>query len=280
MAEEELDIRTYTGVEDLQTLFDYEAKYLFQEHFQTSDTCDLVLAGNHTRLEHLEDRCGGPQTLLSIIHEEGRDQQEECLISAWSGPLWRIVKELHTLEPFGHKLKPGDEVKLGRCVLKIKRLAAREELKQADFQQAPALLPELEASAVAEDGFVHSPCRLCLNDENAAGDPLLHPCKCTGSLKYIHLSCIQDWIRTQVTMKELGGRPCGFSWKPVMCEICHTPLPVILTVDGQSYDLFGVECMSLGAYIVAEETHEATQETMFHVAAFNEQGILSIVLFP
>ena len=137
-----------------------------------------------------------------------------------------------------------------------------------------------EASAVAEDGFLHSPCRLCLNDENAAGDPLLHPCKCTGSLKYIHLSCIQDWIRTQVTMKELGGRPCGFSWKPVMCEICHTPLPVILTVDGQSYDLFGVECMSLGAYIVAEETHEATQETMFHVAAFNEQGILSIVLFP
>lgn len=278
MAEEEVDIRTYTGTEDLQFLFDYEAKYLFQGHFEARDSCDLVLLGNHTQVLHPEDRCNGTQTLLSIHFEEGRE--EECVISSWAGSLWRIVKELHTSEPFGHKLKAGDEVKLGRSVLKIKRLAAREELKQADFLQAPSLLPELESSAVAEDGLFHSPCRLCLNDENTAGDPLLHPCKCTGSLKYIHLSCIQDWIRTQVTMKERAGRPYCFSWKPMICEICHSHLPVILTVDGQNYDLFGVECMSLGAYIVVEETNESTMETMFHVAAFNEQGVLTIVLSP
>lgn len=277
MAEDQLDIRTYTGVDDLQGLFDYETKYLFQGHFETRDTCDLVLSGNHVITQHPEDRCIGQQTLLAIRYDDSSQQHEECVISAWSGPLWRIVKELHSTEPFGYRLKPGDEVKLGRCTLKIKRLAAREEMRQTDFQQAPSLLPELDASASPEDGCIHAACRLCLVDENTAGDPLLHPCKCTGSLKYIHLSCIQDWIKTQVTMKQQGGRPCGFSWKPVLCEICHSHLPVVLSVDGQSYDLFGVECMSLGTYLVAEETNEVTMETKFHVAAFNEHGVLTIV---
>ena len=269
----QIDIRTYTCPEELSPLFDYESKYLFQSHFVATDTCDLVLAGNHTQLLYPEDQIVGPSTLLTI-----RFEGEECFVGAWGGQLWRIVKELQAEGGGGYRLKQGDEIKLGRCILKVRRLGEFERLAQMDFNQV-SLLQDLDQSHVhsPDDSFVHTACRLCLSDENSPGDPLLHPCRCTGSLKYIHLSCIQDWVKTRVSMKESNGRPCGFSWKPVLCEICHTTLPVFLETGGQTYDLFGVECMSLGSYIVLEELNEFTKETTFHVASVYEHASLTIV---
>lgn len=36
-------------------------------------------------------------------------------------------------------------------------------------------------------------CRVCLDDENTL-DNLIAPCKCNGSVKYIHTSCHEKWI--------------------------------------------------------------------------------------
>ena len=35
-------------------------------------------------------------------------------------------------------------------------------------------------------------CRICF--ECDAGEPLIEPCKCSGSMKYVHKSCLQKWI--------------------------------------------------------------------------------------
>jgi hypothetical protein len=41
-------------------------------------------------------------------------------------------------------------------------------------------------------------CRLCWDtaDSNEPGGELLSPCACSGSLRYIHKRCLQDWQRT------------------------------------------------------------------------------------
>ena len=34
-------------------------------------------------------------------------------------------------------------------------------------------------------------CRICLDDEyDAETNPLLTPCKCSGTMKYIHIKCL------------------------------------------------------------------------------------------
>lgn len=45
---------------------------------------------------------------------------------------------------------------------------------------------------VQESGRV---CRICLEDEEDfhSGNPFITPCKCTGSMKYIHLKCLRGW---------------------------------------------------------------------------------------
>ena len=49
-------------------------------------------------------------------------------------------------------------------------------------------------------------CSICREQENSA-DKLISPCKCSGTLKYVHFECIALWITTNSTNK---------------CLICHS----------------------------------------------------------
>ncbi|CCE72676.1 Piso0_000266 [Millerozyma farinosa CBS 7064] len=52
-------------------------------------------------------------------------------------------------------------------------------------------------------------CRVC-RGEGTESQPLLHPCKCRGSIKYIHQNCLMEWLKhsNKSTKK---------------CDICNTP---------------------------------------------------------
>ena len=52
-------------------------------------------------------------------------------------------------------------------------------------------------------------CRVC-RGESTEEQPLLHPCKCRGSIKYIHQDCLLEWLKhsNKSTSK---------------CDICNTP---------------------------------------------------------
>lgn len=52
-------------------------------------------------------------------------------------------------------------------------------------------------------------CRICRGEASIA-QPLLHPCKCRGSIRYIHQDCLLEWLRhSNKTTKK--------------CDICNTP---------------------------------------------------------
>eukprot|EP00036_Acanthoecidae_sp_10tr_P025404 CAMPEP_0206324804 /NCGR_PEP_ID=MMETSP0106_2-20121207/20723_1 /ASSEMBLY_ACC=CAM_ASM_000206 /TAXON_ID=81532 /ORGANISM="Acanthoeca-like sp., Strain 10tr" /LENGTH=60 /DNA_ID=CAMNT_0053757205 /DNA_START=92 /DNA_END=271 /DNA_ORIENTATION=- len=35
-------------------------------------------------------------------------------------------------------------------------------------------------------------CRVCREGSDAA--PLFHPCRCTGSIRWVHEECLQSWL--------------------------------------------------------------------------------------
>lgn len=54
-------------------------------------------------------------------------------------------------------------------------------------------------------------CRFCLSDEHSAEKPLIAPCRCAGSMEYVHRECLDEW------------RVHGFNPKSlVQCTICAT----------------------------------------------------------
>jgi hypothetical protein len=39
-------------------------------------------------------------------------------------------------------------------------------------------------------------CRICLDNENLFSNPLISPCLCKGSMKYIHRECLNSWRKS------------------------------------------------------------------------------------
>lgn len=64
------------------------------------------------------------------------------------------------------------------------------------------------ATDVAEERTEeHDLCRIC-RSEGSRQDPLYYPCKCSGSIKYVHQDCLKEWL--------------SHSQKK-HCELCKTP---------------------------------------------------------
>ncbi|MEQ2190342.1 E3 ubiquitin-protein ligase marchf7 [Xenoophorus captivus] len=54
-------------------------------------------------------------------------------------------------------------------------------------------------------------CRICQMQEESSSNPLIQPCRCTGSLQYVHQECIKRWLRSKIS-----------SGKPPLSDICTT----------------------------------------------------------
>lgn len=41
-------------------------------------------------------------------------------------------------------------------------------------------------------------CRICQMGQEQESNPLIQPCRCTGSLQYVHQECIKRWLRSKI----------------------------------------------------------------------------------
>ena len=82
-------------------------------------------------------------------------------------------------------------------------------------------------------------CRICyIEEDDPINNPLLQPCLCSGSMKYIHLSCLKHWISTRSCEKIDTTTYCiVYIIKPVECELCKTKFPDLIKHNGVFHHL-------------------------------------------
>ena len=81
-------------------------------------------------------------------------------------------------------------------------------------------------------------CRICYQEEEKSDDPLIQPCLCSGSLKYIHLKCLKQWIGTRNCIKIENNEYCNiFLIKEVDCELCKSKLPDYIRHKNKLYKI-------------------------------------------
>jgi hypothetical protein len=113
-----------------------------------------------------------------------REQEEE------NAPLLRVVQS----DP------PGSHSPCKRDFRK-EIVSAKEDVAERAID-----IPECSSSASSgEDGEDNSPaaakadprtCRICFEAEEDPANPLISPCLCSGSSRYIHRECLQQWRTT------------------------------------------------------------------------------------
>ena len=79
-------------------------------------------------------------------------------------------------------------------------------------------------------------CRICYleEDEDNEENPLVQPCICSGSMKFIHLTCLRKWVSTRSCVKIDSSADCSiFLIKPVECELCKTKFPDFIKYENR-----------------------------------------------
>ena len=69
----------------------------------------------------------------------------------------------------------------------------------------------------SEEESEHPICRICRCGSEVA--PLFHPCQCSGSIKYVHEECLEEWLRHSYT----GNADEKGDFSGAKCELCSSP---------------------------------------------------------
>ena len=93
-------------------------------------------------------------------------------------------------------------------------------------------------------------CRLCYQEDSTISDPLFSPCKCSGSMKYIHYSCLKKSIKQKIQV--IKEENCDlYFFKSYCCEICLESYPKYITYKTNTYNLVDIDLSKYIDYILA-----------------------------
>ena len=151
-----------------------------------------------------------------------------------SNSLWIVVKSLKVnSENRIYKLSQGDYVKLGRIRFRIKEFSNKHDPTLVNLNQSPQKIPskeEKKAKAALKPEIKTRVsqflCRICLSDLDDEDNPFITPCKCAGSMQFIHIRCLQQWLQSKLQIKQTYCS-VSFVWKSFECELCKSTYPGI-----------------------------------------------------
>ena len=109
-------------------------------------------------------------------------------------------------------------------------------------------------------------CRICLSEGEIYNsntllidNPLINPCNCLGSVRFIHLECLRYWLSSKITTKSSYDNSVrSYSFKEFECEICKTIIPYRIQYNKEIITLVHFENFS-PPYILLESLNLNTQ---------------------
>ena len=105
--------------------------------------------------------------------------------------------------------------------------------KHAIYENLTKSSGKMKADRHGLDLSTTGTCRICL-DEGSTTDPLIPPCECQGSMRYIHISCLRDWLDKKLEYFNFRGTIL-INWKPLKCELCQASYMHQIYLDGKKH---------------------------------------------
>jgi hypothetical protein len=237
-------------------LFDYESKkytvgqlnisssgYLLKNHKEIIYQSNNKITNEYISTISLKD--DEYNFKIDERYESPCDRSERTL----DEKLWIVIKSTNFDDEKGYRLREGNIIKLGKLMFKVKELKSdgkkstqmikiinREknmgELPSNNIQNSIIRgnieLEDIHKQVVNKKKASPSPCRICLMDDNELDNPLITPCNCIGSCRFIHLRCIREWLNSKISVKIFNFISVISLKNNFECEICKAELPGII----------------------------------------------------
>ena len=160
---------------------------------------------------------------------------------------WFIFKKNKKILEKSNKyiLKEGDIFKLGRIIFRVKDInlnKSKEKYNSDDDYLVKNILTEKTNNIENNKNNINlfkikknkNICRICYGDEDEENNPLIQPCSCSGTMKFIHYECLKHWIETQSCIKiEKNHLYTIFILKNLECELCKNKFPDVIQYNNK-----------------------------------------------
>ena len=225
---------------DSHGLFDYESDHISKSLFEVR--CVGYLDRHEHSVQFLaQSPANGLPGPLVAVQPVG--EQFRVALCSEEGNLWTVVRFLQGSKK-GLELDTNSVIKLGRVVFRVKEIGEGQEPERPDPSLSEATM-EIDQEAGEE-----MTCRICYERQTSRENPLLSPCRCDGTVKYLHLNCLKMWIKSKVTTRQTDNS-VTYQWKTIECDICKLELPLTLKTKTAQVNLFQHDKPS-APYIVLE----------------------------
>lgn len=74
-------------------------------------------------------------------------------------------------------------------------------------------------------------CRIWLSGECSSDDPLISPCKWSGTMQYIHVEWVKQWLMSRVVIKK-SNFYTSMAWEDISWELWKTKFPDYIRIKG------------------------------------------------
>mmetsp|Transcript_60588 Transcript_60588/g.159301 ORF Transcript_60588/g.159301 Transcript_60588/m.159301 type:complete len:389 (-) Transcript_60588:216-1382(-) len=267
-----------TWARDSHDLFDFEAHHLQTKTFTVQRSAQFVRSGTDVQMlgGHATpppSPAGGAEQLLKLVQKDGTFWVDKGVPSSSSRKLWLVVRDLPTA---GHKLSEGDVIKLGRFKFRARQLVT----STCEDTQPELRLDDTGAFCSADpatmDELRNTNCRICLLEGSTEEDPLIRPCQCKGSVEYVHLGCLRQWVKQRLNLSDAPGG--SYYYRPLPCELCKAPYRAYFKMNDTVESLVEVP-KTTPPYIVLEnmvrDSHQHSTRGL-HVLSLAENKLLKL----
>ena len=117
-------------------------------------------------------------------------------------------------------------------------------------------------------------CRICyMEEEDEIENPIVQPCHCSGTCKYIHLNCLKQWINTKSCLKVDENEYCSvFVFTESECELCKAKLPDLVEHNGKLYSLLDFSDEFKNYLILESLTLDKENNKFLYVISLEKSG--------
>lgn len=183
-------------------------------------------------------------------------QNNTCEVHSLNEPLWNLVRTpKDSIQAKGYILSQGDILKFGRVKYIIRELRGNP----------------LEENTIAHEVEVDrsgNSCKICLSDHVETGNPMVAPCRCAGTMKYIHVECLQMCVMSQMSVNT--SENCkSYTWKSMHCSLCSERFPYSIRAEGVEFDILAIERPEAPYFIIEGLSQHGNNRGM-HSASLKE----------
>ena len=183
-----------------------------------------------------------------------------------------------------YKLNEGDIIKIGRINLRIRKINLNQNslnpiITTNNSQIIDEKKTEKDLLTINNLNIKNKKkiCRICYTDEETLENPLIQPCNCSGTMKFIHIQCLTKWLTTSSCVIVEDDLNCTvYKIKHVECELCQCKLPDYVNHNGKLFEILNLK-INYNSYLIIESlTIDKNKNKFLYIINLDKKNIISV----